>query len=334
MKKFFIFSLIAFFIFFVGVLLMLCILYFKKELALVRIGVRSDIMSAPVELAEVKNFFKKNWLNVELKKYGSGKLAMEGLFRGEVDIAVAANVPVVIAALERDDFSVFGTIAETRKGIRIVARKDAQIVDLADLRGKRIGVQKGTAMHYFLSNLLLYNRIPESDVKIFFLSPEETVKSLVDGKVDALCIRNPYILEAKQKLVGNVVEFYEPRAYLETYNLIAKNEYIKNNQEVLSGVLRSLLQAGDFLVNDVLEAKKNIADKFYSGDIEMVNKEWGDYKFGLFLNQSLITSLENEARWWFGYGEMRDVSSMPNFLNYIYKDLLLKINPLDVTIIR
>jgi len=316
---------------------MTALLFFHQKQALrpIRIGIRNDLASMLIDLAKEKEFFKNNGLDVEIKQYGSGKLAVDALFRGEIDVAAAADVPIAIDALSHDDFSIISTISEARSGIRIVARRNAGIVSVSDLRGKRIAVQESTAMHYFLSSLLLYGKIPESDVEVIFLSPTEIVQSLIDGKVDALSIRDPYVSEVKQKLANSILEFYGPQVYLETYNLVAKNEYIKNNKEVLLSFLQSILQANNFLANNTLEAKKAAADKFYNGNILSVDQVWEDYAFGLSLNQSLLLSLENEARWWVNSrGGEKNISPIPNFLNFIYKDFLIKLDSPNVTIIR
>jgi NitT/TauT family transport system substrate-binding protein len=58
---------------------------------------------------------------------------------------------------------------------------------------------------------------------------------------------------------------------------------------------------------------------------------WDDLLFGLFLDQSILTSLEDQARralrnkWMYA-------TNMPNYIDYIYTETLMAIKPEAVSI--
>jgi NitT/TauT family transport system substrate-binding protein len=60
---------------------------------------------------------------------------------------------------------------------------------------------------------------------------------------------------------------------------------------------------------------------------------WQRYQFSLSLGQSLITAMEDEARWMIK-NKLTTEKQVPNFLNYIYEDGLKAIKPEAVNIIR
>jgi NitT/TauT family transport system substrate-binding protein len=60
---------------------------------------------------------------------------------------------------------------------------------------------------------------------------------------------------------------------------------------------------------------------------------WRENQFSLSLDQSLITAIENEARWMIK-NKLTAEKSMPNFPDFISEDALKAIKPNAVNIIR
>ena len=64
-----------------------------------------------------------------------------------------------------------------------------------------------------------------------------------------------------------------------------------------------------------------------------MERGWKEGKFTLFLDQALIVSLEDQARWAIK-NELTDATGVPNYLNYIYLDTLEAVKPKSMNIIR
>ena len=60
---------------------------------------------------------------------------------------------------------------------------------------------------------------------------------------------------------------------------------------------------------------------------------WSENQFSLSLDQSLVTAMEDEARWMIK-NNLANEKQVPDFLNYIYEDGLKRIKPEAVNIIR
>ena len=60
---------------------------------------------------------------------------------------------------------------------------------------------------------------------------------------------------------------------------------------------------------------------------------WQEGTFDLFLDQSLIATLEDQARWAIK-NNLTNATKIPNYLDYIYIDALEAVKPEAVTIIR
>ena len=68
-------------------------------------------------------------------------------------------------------------------------------------------------------------------------------------------------------------------------------------------------------------------------DDAYIAKVWEDNQFVFSLDQSLITAMEDEARWMIK-NKLTGKKQVPDFMNYIYLDGLKAIKPEAVSIIR
>ena len=96
--------------------------------------------------------------------------------------------------------------------------------------------------------------------------------------------------------------------------------------------MKSLIQAEGYLASHKKEAKAIIRKRMNFDDayIEMI---WPRYQFGLSLDQSLITAMEDEARWMIK-NNLTMEKKVPNFIDYVYEGGLKAVKPEAVNIIR
>jgi len=64
-----------------------------------------------------------------------------------------------------------------------------------------------------------------------------------------------------------------------------------------------------------------------------VNAIWPDHELSVQLDQSLITAMEDQARWMIA-NNLTAETLVPNFLDYTYEDALKAIKPDGVKVIR
>jgi len=151
---------------------------------------RSTTALLPLVVAEKQGFFAEQGLTVTGREFIMGKEALEGMFKGECDLATAAEPPVVEYAQQRDDFRLLAALQNSENLNRIVARADRGIAAPNDLRGKRIATTKGTAPHYFLELFLEKHGLKSKDVAIVFMKSDELLGALTSGQVDAVSMTN------------------------------------------------------------------------------------------------------------------------------------------------
>ena len=131
----------------------------------VRIGVAMQPTDALLFIALENGYFAALGLDVVYKKYPSGKRAFtEGLFKGDVDLASASDVPVALAGLNNKKFTILTTLFRADNVNRIIARKDRGIAVAEDWKGKTVGTQRASAVHFFLNEFLLDHGIVPQDI--------------------------------------------------------------------------------------------------------------------------------------------------------------------------
>jgi NitT/TauT family transport system substrate-binding protein len=145
-------------------------------------------------------------------------------------------------------------------------------------------------------------------------------------------MREPYVSRAKTLLRENMILFEEPGLHLKTYNLVAFNTFIKDRLNAVKGILQALTKSEEFVRKYPKHAQRMVSNKTGLKDSEIAGI-WPDLRLEVSLEQSLIESLENEARWAIR-NKLTDRKKVPNYLNFIYVDALEAVKPKGVTMIR
>lgn len=283
-------------------------------------------------IAAEQGFFSKNGLDVTKKYYPSGKRSLLRMLGGEVDIASTAGVPVVFNSFERQDFSIFSAIGDSKNDNQIVARKDSGILKPEDLWGKSLSTQRSSSSHFFLHLFMLKNRILDKVVDVSFMRVEELPGALGRGEVDAISTREPFLSEATNLLDSNAIVFDEPGLFNKTFVLVALNDYIKSKLHVIHRVVRAMIQAEEYVkkhpeqVIQILSRKLKIPESRITDILSELELE-------VRLDQSLLHGLEDQARW-LVQNKLVEKTTTPYYLDYIYVDALKAVKPEKVTIIH
>ena len=299
----------------------------------VTIGISAtSLLPSLVHIAEEKGYFLEEGIDVEIKGYPTGKAALAATFNGEVDMATVADTPIVTNSFERNDFAVLVTILDSAQHAKALARKDRNISTPQDLVGKKVATTIGTTAHFFLVTFFALNGIDTSDVEIVNLKPGEMVEAIVDGDVDAIFAWEPNILESQKSLGDNAIVLPSDVGYLQTFNLTTKNDFIENHPESIRKIIKALAKAEEFTKDNREESVDIIASRL-GADREDIDKLWDGYRFRLSLSQTLIMTLEDEARWAIR-SSFTDKTEVPNYLDYIHMDALEEVKPEAISIIR
>lgn len=298
----------------------------------VTLGLARESLAALAMIAHARGFFAQAGIDVQLKEYKSGQLALAGFLAGETEIATTADTPIVFESLQRQDFNIIATIGSSDNEPRIIARRDFGISKPEDLRGRRVATQRASAVHFFLHMFLLQNGMTTSDVDLAFMKPDELVQAFADGRIDAFSMREPYISQAAKTVGDNAVIFAKPGLYRKTFNLVATPDLVKTRQHVARRVVQGLVFAESFALEYPDEAIAIVAKALGSQPAEIAVM-WPDANLKVSLDQSLLIGLEDQARWIIG-NRLSNVSHPPSYLELVHLDALKAVDPILVSVIH
>jgi ABC-type nitrate/sulfonate/bicarbonate transport system substrate-binding protein len=302
----------------------------KKQVTL---GLALQPTSALAIVAMDQGFFEKEGLLIEIKLFPSGKRALqEGLVPGEVDIAISADIPIMLQVFKDKQLSILSALGATSDVNSIVARRNGGGNIPADLKGKRIATQKASAVHYFLHLFLRKHGISEQEVHSLFMKAEQLPQALADGTIDAFSMREPYIGEALKLLGNNVVTFSAPGIYPQSDLAVTRWQFIQNNPKVIRGLTKALLTAERF-AQDKPEQAADILAKHLGADRKLIAELWPKLDLKVTLHQSLVMLLESQARWALREG-LVDGDETPDYASRMHLDTLRGLKPKAVTVIR
>lgn len=301
------------------------------------LGVETSLLSAAVWVAENKGYFQEEGLDLTIKKFDSGRLSFLAMLRGDegIDMSTVAPTPIMFSSFDRQDFFIFATFIYSYEDVKLIARKDKGIITATDLKGKKIGTPMGTTGQFFTEVFLVLNGLLASEVEVIDIAPSDLPGALENNQVDAIVIWEPHAYNAQKLLGDKAVRLPSSDVYKETFNFVVMKDFAMNHPEVLKKFLRAIDRATTFIKEHKEESKEchDIVAERLNLDKEITETLWDDFVFEISLDQSLITILEDEARWAIK-NNLTDEKKIPNYLNYIYLEALEAVKPEAVTIIK
>jgi NitT/TauT family transport system substrate-binding protein len=248
---------------------------------------------------------------------------------GAADIATTAESPTTAAAmagqkiafLARTEYSYIKTLTATA----------ADIKAFPDLKGKRLAFTAGTGGEVFTMELLKKAALAKSDVTLINLRPEDMVAAMASGGIDAYSTWEPHIANGIKALGAKVTPLDTTGIYAETFNIVAMQDYLRNNPETVKSFLKSLVEAEDWMKAHPDEAMQTVA-QFVNIPLDVLKPLWRDYVYHVALDAQVVNVLTAHASWRLATGNHPPGAVMPDWHAVIFADPLKSVAPDRVTL--
>jgi sulfonate transport system substrate-binding protein len=237
-------------------------------------------------------------IEVKWTEFPFGPPLLEAINVGSIDVGTVGESPPIFAQAAGADLVYIGNEPPASSGEALLVLKDSPVKTVADLKGKRVAVAKGSNANYLLVKLIENAGLKFSDVEVSYLAPADGRAAFESGRVDAWAIWDPFYAAAEKQLnvrvladgkgaVSNYQFYLSSRPYAEKYPEIVKilleeidkvDQWgLQNNKEVAKAIAPLIgvdlpiaeLAAGRLgygikpVTPRVLESQQNIADKFF-----------------------------------------------------------------------
>jgi sulfonate transport system substrate-binding protein len=133
-------------------------------------------------------------------EFPGGPQLLEALNAGAIDVGSTGEAPPIFAQAAGAGLVYFAHEPPAPLGEAIVVPKGGNIQSIADLKGRKIVLNKGSNVHYLLVKALEKAGIAYSDIQTVFLPPADARAAFERGAVDAWAIWDPFLAAAETAL--------------------------------------------------------------------------------------------------------------------------------------
>jgi sulfonate transport system substrate-binding protein len=209
-----------------------------------------------------------------VQSLGSNK-ALEFLNAGAIDFGSTAGSAALVAKINGNPIkSIY--VYSRPEWTALVVRRDSPVAKVADLKGKRVAVTRGTDPHIFLVRALLDAGLSEKDIHPVLLQHPDGKTALIRGDVDAWAGLDPMMAQAEIE-DGARLFFRKPEA--NTWGILnVREEFLKDHPDLVRRVLDVYEEARKYALANYDELKKTVVayTKLPDGVIDRQLRERND----------------------------------------------------------
>jgi sulfonate transport system substrate-binding protein len=199
-------------------------------------------------------------IRVKWISFQGGPPMMEAMAADGIDIGNVGNLPPVFAQAAGNPIVYVAATGSNAGAQAIIVPKNSPIKTLADLKGKKLAIQKGTALQYFALKALASAKLTLKDIQPVYLTIPDSTTAFEGGNVDALPISDPYL--ASKELNGTVrvlvrgSDVAPQRAFY-----IATQNFTKNHPDLIKIILEEQRKVEEWAKANPGEVAKLLAEQ-------------------------------------------------------------------------
>src|ERR1700761_5825366 len=199
-----------------------------------------------------KEFAKDGIRIVWVQSAGSNK-ALEFLNAGSIDFGSTAGSAALVAKIGGNPIkSIY--VYSRPEWTALVTAKDSKIANVADLKGKRVAVTRGTDPHIFLVRALLDAGLSEKDITPVLLQHADGKTALIRGDVDAWAGLDPMMAQAE---IEDGARLFFRKADANTWGILnVREQFLKDHPQIVQRVLATYEDARKYSLANYDELKK------------------------------------------------------------------------------
>jgi len=233
--------------------------------------------SGPAQLPQLRVGFQKSAVNlVVLKQQGTlerrfantrvqwvefpaGPQLLEALAVGSLEFGLTGDSPPVFAQAAGKDLLYVGAEPAKPLSSAILVKGDSPLKTLADLKGRRVALQKGSSAHYLLVRAVDKAGLQWADIQPIYLPPSDARAAFERGSVDAWAIWDPFYAATELDIQPRVLA---TGAGLSSNNsfYLASRPFTENHPLVLQALFDELTRADAVVQGSRKEAAQRLSD--------------------------------------------------------------------------
>lgn len=197
---------------------------------------------------------KVSWI-----EFPAGPQLLEALSVGALEFGLTGDSPPVFAQAAGKDLLYVGAEPPKPDSSAVLVLGDSPLKTLADLKGKRIAVQKGSSAHYLLVRAVDKAGLQWADINPIYLAPADARAAFERKSVDAWAIWDPFYAATELAIKPRALATGRTLASNNSFYL-ASHPFTTQHPEALQVLFEELTRADRFAQEQRPQAIKLIAD--------------------------------------------------------------------------
>ncbi|MBO3274481.1 sulfonate ABC transporter substrate-binding protein [Pseudomonas schmalbachii] len=184
-------------------------------------------------------------VTVQWTEFPGGPQLLEGLNVGSIDFGVTGETPPVFAQAAGADLLYVAYEPPAPTSEAILVQKDSSISSVAQLKGKKVALNKGSNVHYLLVRALENAGLKYSDITPVYLPPADARAAFERGSVDAWVIWDPYQAAAEKQLSAKTLA--DGSGLVDNHQFyLATRTYAQKHPQVIASLVEEVRQVGEW----------------------------------------------------------------------------------------
>ena len=192
-------------------------------------------------------------------EFPAGPQLLEGLNVGAVDVGYVGEAPPIFAQAAGAKFVYFGYDPAAPRAEAILVTKDSPIKSVADLKGKKVALNKGSNVHYLLVKQLEKNGLKLGDIQPVYLAPADGRAAFESRNVDAWVIWDPFQAAAEKATGARVLADGSPGVVNNYQYYLGARDFVARHPKVIEALFEDSVSQGIWLKKNLRQAAELIA---------------------------------------------------------------------------
>jgi NitT/TauT family transport system substrate-binding protein len=296
-----------------------------QTLAKMTIATGVDPAFSQFYVAKEAGIFEKNGLDVTINTGPSGSAMVPFLIGNQVQAVYGSDLAGVIN--HNIDNNVIAVADGTYlvKWLSVVGRN---VADVEGLKGKRVGIAKGTGSEIFWRRVLEKRNLNPADFKMIDVEAPEMLAATERGDIDGFAVWEPWPTRTLMAVKGTKI-LQDAEGIYNNINFVYMNRgWIEQNKETAEKFMRSLVEANDLIEKDRPAAIKMVS-KFLKMPIELTTELMPKVEFDMTWTDRAVETIKVAEDQLAGQKKLK---APLDYTKYVYTDLLKKVRPENVKI--
>lgn len=223
-----------------------------------RIGYQKGFLSILKGRGALEKRLAPLGVSIKWTEFLSGPPQLEALNVGSIDFGDVGEAPPIFAQVAGAPLVYYGTTVVRPQQEAVLVPKGSAIKTVADLKGKKVALNRGSNVQYFLAKLLPKHGLAYTDVNVVFLPPTDARAAFERGSVDAWVIWDPFLAAAEKQIEARVLADARGVVNNRGYYFTSK-QYVAKNDDILRLVLDEVAAVEAWAANNRNQAASELA---------------------------------------------------------------------------